>query len=443
MAAGSCSSHSVCLVSTRLLQILIFVALLIGERAASGAELIIVWNDLALRAIRYANVPPPPAVRQMAIVHLAMFDALDGIDHKYKPYLVDKEAVGESSREAAVSAAAHHVLRTLFPKSADVLDSHYDAVLAAIPNTPAKTNGVRWGTYVATEFLKLRQFDGAGQTAGYTYTEKPGHWARTPPNYDKPLLPGWGRIKPFAISSPADFRPPAPPDLAGERWAAQYHQVKQLGATNSTLRTPAQREIALFWADGSGTETPPGHWNKIAQQLARKKGYGLLDTARLFAALNVAMADAAIVCWDTKYTYNWWRPVTAIRAGASDGNPATEPDPNWTPLLITPPFPEHISGHSTFSGAAAAVLAGLSGSDEFTFTTVSDGLPGVVHRFQRFSDAAREAGLSRIYGGIHFADANEMGLEAGRKVGTSVIHSHFQLLPKDQPALSKTHLPHP
>jgi hypothetical protein len=428
-------------VLTRVLQILIPVALLIGERMASGAELIVVWNDLALRAVRYANVPPPPAVRQMAIVHLAMFDTLDGIDRKYKPYLVDREASGECSPEAGVSAAAHHVLRTLFPKSADVLDSHYDAILAAIPNTVAKTNGIRWGSYVAAEFLKLRQFDGAGQSAGYAYADKPGYWARTPPNYDKPLLPGWGRLKPFAISSAADFRPPAPPDLASPRWAAQYNQVKQLGATNSTVRTPAQREIALFWADGSGTETPPGHWNKITQQLARKKAYGLLETARLFAALNVAMADGAIVCWETKYTYNWWRPISAIRAGASDGNPATEADPNWTPLLITPPFPEHVSGHSTFSGAAAAVLADLSGSDEFAFTTVSDGLPGVVRRFQRFSDAAREAGMSRIYGGIHFADGNEMGLEAGRKVGSWVTHSLFQSVQKEDPAFSKAALP--
>src|SRR5258705_1411706 len=243
----------------RLFHILILAALLIGSRVTSAAELIVVWNDLTLRAIRYANVPPPPAVRQMAIVHLAMFDTLDGIDRKYKPYFVDKEASGESSPEAGVSTAAHHVLRTLFPKSADLLDSHYDAVLAAIPNTAAKTNGIHWGDHVAAQFLKLRQFDGAGQTAGYTYTEKPGYWVRTPPNYDKPLLPGWGRLKPFAISSAADFRPPPPPDLAGERWAAQYNQVKQLGATNSTVRTAAQREIAPFWADGSRTETPPGH----------------------------------------------------------------------------------------------------------------------------------------------------------------------------------------
>ncbi len=406
-------------------RLLLVAALVFACHPVRSSELVLVWNDLTLRAIRYANVPPPMAVRQMAIVHLAMFDAANGLDPKYLSYLVTNGAPGECSLEAGTSTAAHHVLRTLFPKSADVLDSHYNAILAAIPNSTAKTNGLQWGRHVANEYLKLRQFDGAGQSAGYAYKDQPGYWKRTPPNYDKPLLPAWGRMKPFAIKSPEDFNVAPPPALASSDWASQYNYLKTIGATNSTVRTPQQREIALFWADGPRTETPPGHWNKIAQQLARKKNYDLLETARLFAALNTAMADAAIVCWHAKYTYNWWRPVTAIRGGDSDDNPQTEPDPNWTPLLITPPFPEHTSGHSTFSGAAASVLAEFSGSDEFQFVTTSDGLPGVVRRFQRFSEAAREAGLSRIYGGIHFPAANENGLETGRKVGEYVARTLF------------------
>jgi hypothetical protein len=209
---------------------------------------------------------------------------------------------------------------------------------------------------VAFEILKQRQFDGAGQSVAWVTNSHPGYWQRTLPNYDKPLLPNWGRMKPFALPAVEDFPPPAPLELTSSNWAAQYNQVKLIGATNSVTRTPEQREIALFWADGSGTETPPGHWNKIAQQLAQKKSYGILESARLFAALNVALADASIVCWDAKYIYKRWRPITAIRAGDTDGNAATERDPNWTPLLHTPAFPEHTSGHSTFSGAAAVVL---------------------------------------------------------------------------------------
>jgi hypothetical protein len=233
-------------------------------------------------------------------------------------------------------------------------------------------------------------------------------------------------MKPFALPSAEAFRPPAPPALTSSNWAAEYNFLKSIGATNSTRRTSEQREIALFWADGAGTETPPGHWNKIAQQLTLKRSFNLLDSARLFAALNVAMADAGIVCWDAKYAYNWWRPITAIRAGDKDGNSFTEPDARWWPLLNSPPFPEHTSGHSTFSGAAATVLAELSGSDEFQFVTTSDGLPGVTRRFRRFSDAAREAGMSRIYGGIHFPSANEGGLESGKEVGRFVACELFQ-----------------
>lgn len=406
----------------RIIASIFFVAV---ASNASSEDLVLVWNDLTLHAIRQANVPPPLAVRQMAVVHLAVFDALDGIKGRYAPYLVTKPAPSNCSPQVTVSAAAHHTLRTLFPRSAETLDSHYRAILASVPNTAAKTNGIAWGKQVASEFLKLRQLDGAGQAAGYAYEDRAGRWQRTPPNYDKPLLPGLGRMKPFALPAVEEFRPPPPPALTSAEWAKDYNQVKLLGASNSLARTPEQREVARFWADGANTETPPGHWNRIAQQVVRKKNYDLLDSARLFAALNVAMADAAIVCWDAKYIYNWWRPVTAIRVGATDNNPNTEPDAKWFPLLSTPPFPEHTSGHSTFSGAAAQVLAELTGSDEFSFVTTSDGLPGVVRRFRRFSDAAREAGMSRIYGGIHYMSANESGLECGKKIGHHVAQNFF------------------
>lgn len=400
-----------------------FLILFVWSRATSiDAQIVSVWNELTLKAVRRGNVPPPLAVRQMAIVHLAIYDTLAPLDGRAKPFsTIDGAPSLPCSPEAAVSEAAYRSLRTLFPEAADMLDSHYRTVLAAIPASQAKTNGLAWGQRVALQNLKLRQFDGGGQSAAYNFATRPGYWERTLPNYDKPLLPNWGRMKPFGIDSVERFRPPPPPALDSPEWAAQFNLLKKIGATNSSTRTPRQREIALFWADGSNTETPPGHWNKIAQQVVESKSYDNLAAARLFAALNVALADSSIVCWDAKYTYNWWRPITAIRAGGTDGNPATVPEPTWLPLLANPPFPEHTSGHSTFSGAAAAVLAKLTGSDEFQFVTASDGLPGVVRRFRCFSDAAKEAGLSRIYGGIHFPSANEQGLESGRKVGLAVV----------------------
>jgi hypothetical protein len=406
--------------------LVLFAALTTAISYASDGEVVLVWNDLTLRAIRYANIPPPFAVRQQAIVHLAIYDAANGIGRRYKPYAIQAPSPAECSLEASVSAAAYHSLRTLFPKSAGEFDSHYRAMLSVIPSNVAKTNGIEWGKHVAEEILKLRQFDGSGESAAWVTNSQPGYWQRTLPNYDKPLLPNWGRIKPFTLPSTKDFLPPPPPALTSDGWAADYLEVKLVGATNSTARSRQQREIALFWADGANTETPPGHWNKIAQQLAQKKNYGVTETARLFAALNVALADASIVCWDAKYTYKWWRPITAIRLGDLDGNPVTISDANWTPLLNTPPFPEHTSGHSTFSGAAAEVLAQLSGSDDFQFVTTSDGLPGVTRRFRKFSDAAREAGISRIYGGIHFPSANRDGLECGKKIGQYVVENYFK-----------------
>jgi hypothetical protein len=213
------------------------------------------------------------------------------------------------------------------------------------------------------------------------------------------------------------------------RYAQDYDQVKALGAKTSAVRTAEQTEIARFWADGAGTVTPPGHWNMIAADVAQQRGNTLAENARLFALVNIAMADAGIVSWDAKYHYNLWRPITAIREGDDDGNDATAGDATWEPLLATPPFPECTSGHSTFSGAAATILASLYG-DDFAFTTDSDGLPGVTRSFLSFSDAADEAGISRIYGGIHFQFSNEQGLATGRGLGEYVAGNYLTVVPE-------------
>jgi len=200
--------------------------------------------------------------------------------------------------------------------------------------------------------------------------------------------------------------------------------VKQLGAIDSMVRTPDQTQIALFWADGAGTATPPGHWNLIAEDVAQAKQNTLAQNARLFALLNIALADAGIVSWDAKYFYNFCRPVSAIRNADNDGNPATIGDPNWTPLLVTPPFPSYTSGHSTFSAAAATVLAGFYGTDHITFTSDSENPAAIPRTFTSFSQAAAEAGVSRIYGGIHWDFDNTQGLASGKRVGQYVL-SHL------------------
>jgi hypothetical protein len=220
------------------------------------------------------------------------------------------------------------------------------------------------------------------------------------------------------MSSSSQFRPPGPPSLDSQQYAADYEEVKQLGPAVGSTRTADQSEIALFWADGAGTETPPGHWNSIAQIIGTARGTTLEENARLFALLNIAMADAAICAWDAKYTFDFWRPVTAIAFA--------EPQLNWISFIVNPPFPDYTSGHSTFSAAAAAVLPLFYGTEDLPFTTGSDFLPGVFRSFSTCEDAAVEAALSRIYGGIHFRTASEDGLQAGTSIGDWTFAHYLQ-----------------
>jgi hypothetical protein len=222
-----------------------------------------------------------------------------------------------------------------------------------------------------------------------------------------------------------------PPALTSAQYATDLNEVKSLGAANSSTRTADQTNIARFWADGANTSTPAGHWNRIAQTVGTAEGNTVSENARMFALLNLAEADAAIVSWDNKYQTNFWRPVTAIRQADLDGNAATDPDPNWTPLIATPPFPTYTSGHSTFSAAAAEILSLFYGNDNISFTTSAEGAAGIADRsFTSFSQAALEAANSRIYGGIHYRFDSEHGLENGEALGQFVFANELQPVPE-------------
>jgi membrane-associated phospholipid phosphatase len=227
------------------------------------------------------------------------------------------------------------------------------------------------------------------------------------------------------MTSGNEFRPAGPPALTSQAYADALNQVQAIGSSTSATRTQDQTDIANFWADGGGTFTPPGHWNQIAQDVSLQRGLSLAENAQMLFALNVAEADSGIASWDAKYAYNFWRPITAIRNAGSDGNAATTSDPAWTPLLVTPPFPSYMSGHSTFSGAASTVLAGFFGAD-LPFTDHGDPAQTFTRSFTSFTAAADEAGLSRIYGGIHYSFDNADGLTTGRSVGQLVVTSLLQ-----------------
>jgi membrane-associated phospholipid phosphatase len=386
----------------------------------ANADVVTDWNNATLNAIRTGRTAPPIASRSLAILHVSIYDAVNGIARSHEPYLVQSVAPSSASREAAASAAAHQVLVNLFPAEASSFDTRHADILEVIPDGPQKVAGIVWGEFVANQILAARANDGSNAVVPPPGGSGPGVWVPTPPAFAPYLLPQWGFVVPFGMSSSSQFRPPGPPSIESEQYAADYNEVKELGAATGSTRTEEQTEIALFWADGAGTETPPGHWNSIARIIASDRGNTLEENAKLFALLNIAMADAAICAWDAKYTFHFWRPVTAINFA--------EPGLNWASFIVTPPFPDYTSGHSTFSAAAATVLPLFYGTEDLPFTTGSDFLPGVTRSFSTCLDAAEEAAVSRLYGGIHFRSANEDGLQAGIAIG-EWTYSHY-LRPK-------------
>jgi PAP2 superfamily/Bacterial Ig-like domain len=410
-------------------------------RRIAKDDAVITWNQILLDTIATTRTAPPVAARAMAMVETAVFDAVNNIVNKYQNYSITatapiqaNAAVTAIEAETAAVEAAYTVLSSLFVSQKTTLDAAHTSSLAAIADGQAKVDGIAFGKSIGDKVILSRADDGSAKKVVYTPGTNPGDWVPTAvvTNADDSspapaVLPQWGNVKTFGIPQTdiANNRPTPPPALTSEQYAIEFNQVKDLGAANSTTRTAEQTEIAKFWADGAGTFTPPGHWNQIAQDVARDNFNSLVDNARLFAALDVAQADAAICCWDTKYTYSRWRPITAIRNADKDCNANTTIDTSWTSLLTTPNFPAYTSGHSTFSGAAAAVLTSFYG-DNYKFSTTGPGLPGVTRSFTSFNQAAEEAGMSRIYGGIHFMSDNTAGLAAGKKVGEYITANLFK-----------------
>jgi hypothetical protein len=395
-------------------------------RLVLNGDIVLQWNDVLLDAIRATGTSPPRASRIMAIVHAAVYDAVNAIDRQHAVYLVDALPHPNASMEAAAAAAAFTTLSTLLPTQQAAFNTAYANSLAGIPDGNSENDGVALGASVANQILALRSNDGSNQTPPpFLGSTAIGQWRPTPAGLAPGLLPFWGSVTPFAMDSGDQFRPDAPPAVSSVEYTADYNEVKDLGAVNSATRTADQTQIALFWANGAGTATPPGHWNVIAHIVAEAQGNTLPENARLFAMLNVAQADAAISCWETKYAYNYWRPVTAIREGDTDGNADTTGDGDWTPLINTPPFPTFTSGHSTFSGAAATVLAAFFGTDAIAFTAPSETAVAADRSFTCFSQAADESAVSRLYGGIHFTFDNNVGLDVGEQIGALVAGSQF------------------
>jgi len=403
----------------------------------AAADEVLDWNITGFDATAAGGQNNIVISRTMTMMHLAVHDALNAIERRYEPYLYEGKAQSTALPAAAIAAAARHVLVAVIPswgkpeqreKALGIVDSAYTAALEKVPDGLPKTQGIAVGQAAAAAMLAARKADGSSAAAQYTPGTAPGQWRphpnpvpANPPIPDPALasgnwpamLPQWGHVTPFTMAAPWQFRLPGPPALASADYARDYEEVKRLGGKNSTARTAEQSEIARYWYEGS-----PQGWSRIARVVSAERGQDRWDNARLLALVNAVIADGFIAGADTRYLYNFWRPVTAIRAGDPNGNEATAADPAWETFLNTPPLPDYPSTHSVAGGAASVVLARFFGNDQIAFTMTS-GPPfaGITRSFRSFSHAARENADSRVYAGIHFRRACQDGIKLGQQIG--------------------------
>ena len=393
-----------------------------GGSSAQSANPVVQWNRTLLVIVRTPGAQPATVhtTRSFAIMHAAIYDAVNVIDSTHKPYLAELSGVPRSaSQDAAAAAAAHEVLLALYPAFQTALDAVLQQSLAQIPDGKDKVQGVAIGQTVADRILALRSNDGSNVIpAPFVFGNAPGDYQSTPPNFPKqPQFTHWSRVTPFALERASQFRLGPPPELTSDTYTDAFNEVKSLGIVKSTTASADQALTGHFWNGAI-----QNYWNEVAQTASVAHNLTTAQNARLFALLNLTLADAVIAFYDTKYTYNFWRPVTAIRAADTDNNPDTAADPNWLPQVgNTTPDPSYPGAHAVISAAAARVLTSFFKTDHFNFNVTSEVLPGVQRSFSRISDAAEEATLSRIFAGVHFRFDLTTGQRLGREVADFVV----------------------
>jgi hypothetical protein len=411
----------------------------------AAANEVLAWNEIAVKVALAGGQNPVQITRTLAMVQGAVHDALNAINRRYAAYYFEGPGEAGASPDIAVAAAAHTVLGGVTPQfgtpaqkvaALALAEEAYMAALGRVTDQAAKTRGEVVGRAAGAAMLALRKDDGATKDAPYTPGTAPGKW-RPHPNPDPPnppvadatmargyapsVLPGWGNVTPFTLLSASQFWLSGPPALTSEAYARDYNEIKRLGGQVSQDRTPEQTEIARFWFEGAPS------WSRIARVVAGNRKLDAWDSPRLLGLMSLSMADGYIAGFKIRYVYDSWRPVTAIREGDSDGNDATAGDPTWNSLQNTPSVSDYPSTMSLISGAAAAALAGVLGTDQVDFSATS-GPPfaDITRSFKSFSQAAREAADSRVYAGIHFRTSCDDGLVLGRKVGERTVALYLQ-----------------
>jgi hypothetical protein len=394
------------------------LAALASPASPAFADVITDWNEKAVAFGVARNMGPPPAERVIAMTQVAMFDAVNSIERKYRPYLVQLPASQNTSKDAAAAAAAGTVLAGINPQAKDEMKAALAAYLAAIPDSPGKAEGVRLGEAVGGKILEARANDGADATDAYRPRTTPGVYVPTVPT----AVPHWPRVKPFAMTSGSQFRPGAPIALKSAEWAANYNEIKERGGRSSVARSPRQTENARFWLATDGRVYYP-----VLRAVAEGKKLSVMDCARLYALAAVARADAFIAVFDAKYHYEFWRPVTAIRNGDIDGNAATERDPGWQPIDTTPMHPEYPCAHCISSASLAGVVRAVFGTDEIPEASItSPTAPGIVHRFTNLRSFTKEVAEARIWAGFHWRFSTKIGQDMGDRIAEYVVKNFMQ-----------------
>ena len=409
-------------------------AISLSSPFAFGDNAVLFWNEQVLNATRLARNPPPVASLHFATYHAAIFDAVNGITRTHKGWLVNDAAPPGANMDAAIASASFTVLNALWGQSSNPRNFQiaYEKALTPVVDGQSKTDGIAWGKQVAEAVLAQRAKSGWNKPRedGPFSSPDQGKWRETPTGFRPPVTPQIAITVPFAMTSSDQFRAPPPIAISSKEYAEEIAFVVKVGPRDGAERTEYQTLSTPFWSDDLGTSTPTGHWFQITQDLARRKNLGTAECARLFALIAISGADAGISCWETKFYYRTWRPETAIRETEKSTNPLLIVNPDFIPNMVAPAHPDYTSGHSTFTGAATHLLELWFGTDDIEFSVASDGLPGVVRSFNKLSDARREVGMSRVYGGIHTMSANLEGQKAGMKIADWVFANSLQPIAK-------------
>ena len=403
-----------------LCSLMLIAVLSIGlTQAALAANPVVEWNQIALTTA----LTTPGTQIYLTYTNLAMYNAMNAIDRHYQQYGPEFHGPRNASQEAAAISAAFQILLYYFPAQSATLQSRYDSAIAAIPDGQAKANGIAIGQTAAARIVTMRTGDGRGANVPYTYPASPvpGVWIPTPPAFVPPATPWVAQMVPFTMQTASQFRPVnGPPDLGSQQWAQEYNEVKLLGAANSTVRTPTQTEIALFW-----TANPVATYFGAFNELVLDRHLNLSKSARLLAMLSVAFTDGGIGCWDAKYHFSNWRPVTAIQNGEIDGNTDTAADATWLPLASTPPHPEFPAAHGCATGAIAKTLENFFGTRNVKFS-VNSAVTHTTHTYNNVGQLETEAYWARIYAGFHYRHSLDEGFKLGHRVAEQLNQNFFQ-----------------